>query len=841
MTRTVPTASGVLPRRRPGLIAFGAIACGVWLSQSVEGANEHAALLAGLCAACALVGGALRGRAGWAAVIGAAALLGLLIGGVRTGEYPSDSVAHAMPEERSLLRVEGVLLEDPRLEPQQRGELARFVRDAPATRAPLRVRRVERAGEMTRASGVLWLRIDGVAPDLRAGDALRATGHATRVEGPRNPGERDFRPLARQRNLAGRLLVPTPGLVERVEDAGASRAARIASGALRARADLRASASSWLDRLEVDARSRAMLAAALLGEREGAYREVQDSFARVGLAHLLAISGLHLGLFAWFALLLVRALGLPRAAQGLVVAAGVVVYLVIVPANPPIVRAAAMTLAFLGAESVGRRYDRLNLLAWTACAILVARPMDLFSPGFQLSFLAVGALIVLASPVRDAMLRAAGMYREDPDERGAAHHVARCVASALAAGVTAWAVTSPLVMLHVGLFSPLGAPLSALAVPLFAMILGVGYLAMFLGAAYPSVASALAPALGVMAEWFLAAARRAETLPLASVVTPPTALWWAALATLCAWRALRRGVRDWAACAALALLCLYPVALARRAPTPGVGVELRIDTLAVGDGSCHLLRDATGAAVLWDCGSTWVGIGERSIPDALRALGAWRLDAIVVSHPNLDHYSGLLDTVRRVRPSVVLVGESFVAESLRDPHGPVAFVLERLGAAGVEVRTLAAGESFGVGSLRAEALWPPSGHTSERANDDSLVVRIRVETDGGERIAMLFGDLEPAGMRGLRALHPGLRAEVIEAPHHGSARPESIAFVRALEPRVVLQSTGPSRLGDERWDGVKAGREWWITARDGAIETLVMRDGRIVSGPAARPPARSRR
>ena len=153
---------------------------------------------------------------------------------------------------------------------------------------------------------------------------------------------------------------------------------------------------------------------------------------------------------------------------------------------------------------------------------------------------------------------------------------------------------------------------------------------------------------------------------------------------------------------------------------------------------------------------------------------------------------------------------------------------------GVEVRTLCAGDSVLVGSLRAEILWPPRGFAAERSNDDSIVVRLRVPTTGGERVAMLFGDLEPAGMRALREREPGLRADVAEAPHHGSARPEAIAFVRSLDARVVLQSTGPSRLGDERWDGAKAGREWWITARDGAIATRILRDGSIVSGPSVR-------
>lgn len=816
---------------------FVALASGVWLSQRVDPSGAPALwVIAMLCAVSAFGAAMLPRRWGWAALFAGGVALGYLAGASRTHSYPSDSVAHAIGDARTLVRVEGVLLEDARVEPQQRGEFARFVRDAPATRVPLRVTRVEREGAFERASGTLWMRVDGVTHSLRAGLEVRVTGHALPVERPQNPGERDFRPLARQRNLAGRLLVPTPGLIEPARVSAGERPAWRAF--LRARADLRRAASSWTDRLEVDAKSRALLGAALLGEREGAYRDVQDRFARVGLAHLLAISGLHLGLFAWFTLAFVRALRVGRRVEPLLVALGVIVYLLIVPANAPIVRAAIMTLAFLAAESTGRRYDRLNLLAWTACAIVLARPVDLLSPGFQLSFLAVAALIVLAGSLRDAMLRRVGLFTEDPDERDTRHHVASVCAAALAAGVTAWAVTTPVVMFHVGMLSPLGAPLSALAVPVFAAILGVGYLTMFLGAIAPSVAVALAPALGLLAGMFLRATRWSESIPFASITTPPVPAWWVALATVCAWRVVRSGARDRGALAASLVLSVFVAVEAARAPEPGRAVALRIDTLSVGDGSCHLVRDATGGTMLWDCGSTWVGVGERDIPEALRALGVWRIDTLVISHANLDHYSGVLDTARRVRPREALVGASIVADARRDPFGPVAHLLARLREMGVPVRTVAAGDEIRIGALRAEILWPPSGFAAERPNDDSIVLRLRVPThegaSPGERVAMLFGDLEPVGMRGLLEREPGLRADIVEAPHHGSFRPGAVAFLREIAPRVVVQSTGPSRLNDDRWDDAKRGREWWITARDGAITTSVLDDGSIVSG-ATRP------
>src|SRR5690606_20012725 len=217
-------------------------------------------------------------------------------------------------------------------------------------------------------------------------------GQAFGIDAPMNPGERDFRPRARERNITGRLLAPSPALVTPAENSEGGLLSRW----VRLREALRARSSSWIDSASVSDGARAMLHAGLLGETEGAYSSVQRSFARTGLAHVLAVSGLHLALLAWFARFATRGLLPWRRAEPIVVALAVCVYLALAPANPPIVRAGVMTLGVLAADALGRRYDRLNVLAWTACAVVVARPTDASSVGFQLSFLAVGGIIVLA-------------------------------------------------------------------------------------------------------------------------------------------------------------------------------------------------------------------------------------------------------------------------------------------------------------------------------------------------------------------------------------------------------------------------------------------------------------
>jgi competence protein ComEC len=773
--------------------------------------------------ALAIVGVLARARAGWVALALATLAIGFGVAGARTFEYPGDSVARSLGSGMTILRVEGIVLDEPTTARPTRGELARFVRDEPATRFTLRVTGVVEGDNVRHASGDLWVRVEGVLTTVRAGDRVRIAGRAFPVEALTNPGEQDFRPRARERNIAGRVLVPSAGLVERI-GAGSTARPRLVA----AQAALRERASSWVERLDHDERTRALLGAALFGATDGEYTRVQRAFARTGLAHLLAISGLHLALLAWFALLGARAVLPGRRAQATIVALAVVAYLLIVPANPPVVRAGVMTLGFLLADSLGRRYDPLNVLGWTACAIVLVRPTDVTSVGFQLSFLAVGGLIALASPTRDAILRLARVPVDHPDKRTARQRVAHRVASALGASLAAWAITAPLVALRVGMFTPLAPIAAVLVAPLFAITLGMGYLATLASVVAPSLGAPVGWVAGLLAWGFLAAVDALDAVPFVVAHTAHFGWWWAALGTIAIAMALK-GRNPRLACAAIGMVLVAIVARGASSSSPGADVALRIDTLDVGDGSCHLIR-VGDESMLWDCGSTWVGIGEREIPDALRALGAWRVRTLVISHPNLDHYSGALDAADRLGLREVLTTRAFLDEAARDPLGPVAFTLDALRRRGVRVRAIGAGHEIALGDARMEFLWPREGFTTDQPNDESLVARVRVPTEGGARTAIFFGDIEPDGIDAMVRDTGPLNADIAEAPHHGSARPRAIAFVASLGASVVVQSTGPQRLGDERWDNVKASTTWWTTAADGAVFVEALRDGTIVSG-----------
>ncbi|MEZ6163591.1 MAG: hypothetical protein R3B67_04065 [Phycisphaerales bacterium] len=133
-------------------------------------------------------------------------------------------------------------------------------------------------------------------------------------------------------------------------------------------------------------------------------------------------------------------------------------------------------------------------------------------------------------------------------------------------------------------------------------------------------------------------------------------------------------------------------------------------------------------------------------------------------------------------------------------------------------------------------LWPEPTMIAGYDDNDTSVVALLDPLPGrvGHPRMLLTGDIEQDAMERLMVLEPGLTGElaggVIELPHHGSARDAAYGFVGWLDPGVIVQSTGPSRLDDDRWDGQRPGRDWFTTAQGGAIVVEFDASGAVTRG-----------
>ncbi len=829
--RATPTA---LPR---SIVAFGAIAVGIIAARYLPGPSAAAWFSAG-CAACAIAG--LLDRLGCrvALFVGAVAL-GAGWFALRIHEAPAHALALHLEGNGAatsvVVTIEGVATESPRLAPRDRDPLHPIAHlEEPSARFMVRVDTVvSDDGLRDAVAGALRVVFPSRgAPQVRAGDRVRITGQFRPVPPPMSPGETDRRLWAAQDGEAGTIRAPNGALVERLNPSG-GLAASLACGwyAWREALQHRARAALLPDQSQSDGAGRALLAALLLGEDEPALRETRSAFTRLGLAHVLAISGFHLTVMAWLALLMIRMTGDRGWLEPALIAALVIAYLVILPVQAPIWRSGLMTLGLLAADGLCRRYHPLALLGWIAVLLVLWRPMDLWSMGFQLSFGLVGLLMWLGHTTYRRLYGVvyAGPHPTKP--RTIPRWAFDWARAYFSSSLLCWVVAAPLVIHHTGLVSTAGLVASLVILPPILLLLAAGYAALAVGALLPGTSGLSAGLLERLSAWTIDLVRWMDEIPFASMQLPSVSVPWAVAATMAALYWFARGhARDgggWAGAACVVLWLTLEIALGARLPSD---VRLRIDMLAVGDGTCHLIR-SRGEAVLWDCGSLTPGIGRRVVPRAVRVLGAWRVPTAIVSHPNLDHFNGLLEAARPLGIRRFLVGQCFMEQAHENPAGPEAFVLHHFAANGIGVEVLAAGDTLSIGGATLTVLSPQRGVSTWNDNDRSLVAEIAVRTDGGlTRRVLMTGDIQGGAIGQISQSRPGLRADIVEAPHHGSAHDPAIKFVAALDPTVVLQSTGPDRVHDARWDVVRKFREWYTTATDGAAWAEVRADGSIRSG-----------
>ncbi|MFB9992917.1 DNA internalization-related competence protein ComEC/Rec2 [Deinococcus oregonensis] len=518
-------------------------------------------------------------------------------------------------------------------------------------------------------------------------------------------------------------------------------------------------------------REAALMEAVELGDRNDIGQEkfaegygVRDAFNRAGLAHLMALSGQNVALITGVLIWLLTRLGARPAWRYGVPAALLIPYSVqLVGFSPSITRAVIMGIAVMIGLAVGRgKPDSLGITAFAALACLLPFPMWLLDVGFQLSFLAVLALL-LSGKVADLLPRQWPMW----------------IRLALVATVLAELGTLPIIASTFGQIPLVGLPANLLAGAVMVVLVPLGFLAGLLGPAAILVnwlVSIFANMLLLIAETF----GRAPVLSWGTVSAAGYLAYALAAGAGVLW--LRGRIRAPAALGTV-LACMVFTALPPRLNPPH-----EIVFLDVGQGDSTLIR-LPGFTALIDAGGSVnsdYDVGGRTVVPALRALGVRKLDLVVATHADTDHIEGISGVLRGLP-----VGELWIGQLKTDDPVLTAVLLtarERR----VPVREVRRGDQLKVSGLTLNVLWPPGNVWSTADNDNSVSMTLEVPTAGGKlwRTAIL-GDLaDPAeAMIGLGHL------DLLKAAHHGSRFSSGAEMLAQTHPADVLISVGRNTYG----------------------------------------------
>lgn len=548
-------------------------------------------------------------------------------------------------------------------------------------------------------------------------------------------------------------------------------------------------------------RRAAAVEALLLARKEGLDPDLRDRYAAAGMAHLLAISGLHIGLIAAVVLAGFFMAGLSATKARIAAAVVVAVYVGFIGAPASAVRACLMLGLLLASRLLQRPSSGLGIVSAAAIFMLAWDPLNIADPGFQLSFAGVSG-IVLLRPVLMAHL-----------PTGVPHWLRESLAVSAAATLA----TAPIAALHFQQVAPVGLVSNLIGIPLAGMVVPAAALSLLTSLVWLPLGAFLAQGTGLLIDLMGAVAAFFAHVPMGHLTVSEAQAGSAAMLTLVAAigagalpradRFLRRrriGVRRpvrWAVGVSTAGCVMIWAPLVAGADATGA---VEIHMIDVGQGDAIAVRSPAGRWLLIDTGprTPTFDAGAEVVVPYLRGQGARRLEALVLTHPHADHIGGAAAVLEHMDVQLLLDpgiawGRSMHAELLRE-------------AARDSMTWLAAreGRSLRFDGLQLDVLHPQTSlEATDDVNEESVVIRLRY---AGSTVLFMGDSGAPVEARLVREYGRLLDAQVLKVGHHGSRTSSTLLFLETVDPEFALVSAGrfnrfghPHRVVLSRFDQLR--------------------------------------
>jgi competence protein ComEC len=564
-----------------------------------------------------------------------------------------------------------------------------------------------------------------------------------------------------------------------------------------------------------------LVSALILARREGLDPDLRDAFARAGTAHLLAISGFHVGVVAVLLTALLRAVRVSRRRSGVMAALGAWGYVALLGFPDAACRAALILILVSLSRAGGRVPARWGALGSALLIMVVAGPRRLAGPGFQLSFAGAAGLVAWAPRARAALRRALGP------------RAPRGLTAGAAAGIAATLATLPVVAWHFERVSVVGIPATMIASPLVALAIPGALASLAASVVHPGAGHLVAALVTPILRLLEASTRVMASPEWASVWVPRswipvgTAGAVAGLVLLTRAPRVRRRTRlGVAAATSVGALAAWPLLLTLQARG-----SMEIDMLDVGQGDAFAVRTPGNRWFLVDAGPAAMSgdPGANGVVRALRRRGVHRLEALILTHPDMDHIGGAEAVLASFQVGAVV-------EPSR-PTGKDAYVgaLQLARARAIPWIQAHDGEQLMADGVAFDVLYPPlpgaPGDTLPGRGTDTNAESVVMTVHYGAFDALFTGDA-PAFVERAVSGRLGKGVEVLKVSHHGSDTGTDPLFLSRAAPELALVSVGrgnryghpsPVVLARLRAAGVEIRR----TDEEGQVRVVARADGRF--------------
>ncbi|MGV3487548.1 MAG: DNA internalization-related competence protein ComEC/Rec2 [Tuberibacillus sp.] len=549
--------------------------------------------------------------------------------------------------------------------------------------------------------------------------------------------------------------------------------------------------------------------ALVFGERSDISADLLQAYQSLGLVHLLAVSGLHVGVVMGICYYLLLRLGVIKEHVHVILLFLVLpLYVILTGLSPSVLRAALMFGFMLLSPLVKLKLNLIQILSASFLLLLIVNPHFLFDIGFQLSFLITFSIIVSAPAIQDRYKN--GMLK-----------------TFMMTGIAQTAAV-PIILYHFYGISLLSFFLNVFYIPFISfVVLPVSILSVILVLIFPASASVISHLI----DWFIEPAHalllKCQQLFIFNIITGRPSEWAMAILILAVFVVLIFWENGRSQLSALLPVAFLLVIAALHFLVQILSPYGSVTFLDVGQGDSILIRlphaggtmliDTGGRLpfkqALWEKRENAYDIGRDVVAKQLKAEGVGKIDWLVLTHRDWDHIGGLNGVLNSIKVDSIIISREFQATELEQQW------FDDAKNRGIKVIKVPVGLTWGKDPMYLKVLWPNQAYP--KSNNRSLVIQAKL----GGQLFLFTGDLEKEGEEGLLKEMPNLHADVLKAGHHGSRTSSSLSFIQALNPKLTVISVGKNnRFGHPHEEVLDTYRRQHIpilrTDRDGAIKFI---------------------
>lgn len=641
------------------------------------------------------------------------------------------------------------------------------------------------------------------------GDCIRIIGSLKNPDHKRNPGQFDYYAYLTDRHIYYTLSINHPQMVQLIaRDRGNWFMQAIA---IPLREFCRKTFKRYFDR-----DTAGLLMALILGEKQDLDQAIIDNFQKVGVVHVLAISGLHVGFIIAFVFSLMTILRLSQKSKIWTLVIVLIIYIILVRFKIPVIRASTMAILYLIGQVVERKIFVFNIILAALSLILLFSPAELFRPGMHFSFMAVIS-IVYGYQKLDRLVPLNRFLDAWNKKTGILRPLKKYVWIPFLVSLSAVTGTLPLSLYYYGSVPVYALFANLLVIPLIGIIVFLSIFSLLTALISNFLTGSIAVMIMLLNHWMQVVIKFTAELPYASVITSFIPLGYVFFLYGLIFLSLNIRKRRHI----FFLLPLFVFLYFSLSFDNHQDNKLRLAFLDVGQGDAAFLRFPNGKTMLIDGGDAayqW-DQGAKTVLPFLQAQAALRINYLVGSHAHNDHVGGFpylmshlpVDTLvlNRYQYNSKLFGQLFSIAAERN----------------IPIRFVSRGDQlYPDDECRVYVLHPDSSHTQvdtrngAECNNSSIVLKVQY----GENGILFTGDLEMQGEYPVTGYERFLESEIIKIAHHGSSTSTSSNLLAQAKPLVAVISVAvknkfkhpsPKTILRLKEKGIRT----YLTSKEGAL------------------------